>query len=331
MAEKFIPTDINVGVVGLGLMGSSIVVSLLLAGHKVIAIAPIPEDRITAPPHIKDQLLLCSKTGLLKKPVDEYLSRLFISEDYNDLAGCSLVMECVIENLEIKKSVFKKITAVVSDETILSSNTSAIPISIIQQYIPYPQRFLGVHWAEPAYATRFLEITCGNQTQNQCAEWVFDLAVSWGKEPTLLKKDIRGFITNRLMYAIYREALHLVENKEATLEDVDKAFRYDAGSWMTLMGIFRRMDFNGLEDYQKIFTSIFPALCNNDHVPAIMQRMVDINAKGVHNLKGLYPYTKEEASKWEKAFAVFNHEIFHLAACYPCETIKERQSESVTI
>lgn len=325
MAEKFAPTAINVGVVGLGLMGSSIVVSLLLAGHSVKAIAPIPEDMYTAPPHIKEQLLLCSKTGLLQRSVEEYLSQLLISEDYNELSSCSMVLECVIENLEIKKNVFKKITSVVASDTILSSNTSAIPISIIQQYVLWPERFLGVHWAEPAYATRFLEITSGNQTNNQYAEWVFDLAVSWGKEPTLLKKDIRGFITNRLMYAIYREALHLVEKKEATLEDVDKAFRYDAGSWMTLMGIFRRMDFNGLKDYSKIFSTIFPALCNNDNIPAIMQYMVDIEAKGVHNLKGLYSYTKEEALEWERAFALFNHEIFHLAACYPCETIKERQ------
>ena len=329
MAEKFIPTEINVGVVGLGLMGSSIVVSLLIAGHKVKAVAPVPEDVITAPSHIRDELILCDKSGLLKRPVDAYLSDLVITEDYWHLSDCSLVMECVIENLEVKKVVYKKILSVVKEDTILASNTSAIPISILQQFIHLPERFMGIHWAEPAFATRFLEITCGDKTDRRHAEWVFDLALTWGKEPTLLKKDIRGFITNRLMYATYREALHLVETKQTTLIDVDKACRYDAGSWMTLMGIFRRMDFNGLQYYSKIFNSVFPILSNNDEVHVIMQHMVEINARGVHNQKGLYPYTKEEGLKWERAFAAFNQEIFHLAASYPCETIRERQLETV--
>lgn len=316
--------EINVGVVGLGLMGTSFIATLLKTGHRVMAIAPLTEDMDVAPERIYNHLLLCRKSGLLTSPVESYLSQLVISEDYELLRSCDLVVECVIENLEIKRTIYQKMESVVGSTTIIASNTSAIPISELQRNLVNPERFLGIHWAEPSYFTRFMEVTSGDKTDLQYAQWVYELAPYWGKEPTLLRKDIRGFITNRLMYAVYREGLHLVEKGQASLEDVDKAFRYDAGSWMTLMGIFRRMDYLGLRDYNEIFKRVFPVLCNNKDVPALMQRMVDINARGIQNLSGLYQYSQEEARNWEEAFVLFNEEIYQLAAEYPW--IKEKIS-----
>ncbi len=317
MDVEFNTGNVTIGVVGLGLMGSSIVVSLLLAGHKVIGIAPISNEKEMALLNIRNQLTLCEKDGLLSKSCSDYLLFLIISEDYKKLIDCSLVLECVLEKVEIKESVYKKIISCVSADTIIGSNTSAVPISVLQQYVTYPKRFIGIHWAEPAFATRFMEIIYGSQTSIQTAEWVFKLAHYWGKEPTLLKKDIRGFIANRLMYAVYREALNLVENGKVTVEDADKAIRYDAGSWMTLMGVYRRMDFIGLKDYSTIFKNIFPELCNSDDVPPLMQHLININASGVRNGKGLYDYTQEEAKNWEEAFASFNKDIYQLASTYP--------------
>lgn len=324
MATKFNTTDIPVGVVGLGLMGSSIVVAFLVAGHPVKAVSPVPTDLKEIYSRIKEQLNQCELAGLLPKPVDSILTNLVITEDYNTLSTCQLVLECVIEKLEIKERVFQKITAVVSENAIISSNTSAIPISTLQNYVSAPGRFLGIHWAEPAYVTRFLEITCGSQTLPEHADWVFQLAHCWGKEPTLLRKDIRGFITNRLMYAVYREALHLTESGKATPEAVDKAFRYDAGSWMTLMGVFRRMDYLGLNDYYAILKTYFPLLSNETGVPEIMQKMVENNDRGVQNGRGFYNYTPEEAKEWEESFAEFNQDIFKLAANYPASRLSNQ-------
>ncbi len=319
------PKKIYIGVVGLGLMGSSIAVALLISGHPVIAIAPLAEDIEFGSSRIKEQLLACNNCGLLFKSIESYLLQLTITEEYSQLKDCCFVLECVTEVLEIKKSVYKKISASTDDDCVIATNTSAIPISILQQYVPYPERFMGVHWAEPAYMTRFLEITCGNKTSLQKAEWVYLLASCWNKEPTILKKDIRGFVTNRLMYATYREALQLIDNKEATVEDTDKAFHYDAGSWMTLMGIFRRMDFMGLEDFNEYFKNIFPRLSNNDQVPKIMQKMVSQKARGTKSSNGLYNYTKDEAKNWEESFALFNKDIYELAAMYPSDIVEEKR------
>ncbi len=310
-------SDINVAVVGLGLMGSSIIAALLMSEHKVVALAPIPQDMEGAMERIRLQLVHCEETGLLANSVDSYLAKLTITQRYEDLKFCKLVLECVTEIQDIKKQVYDKIAANVSNETIIASNTSAIPISTLQKLVPQPSRFLGIHWAEPAYLTRFLEITCGEETDLQNAQWVQEISHLWNKEPTLLKKDIRGFITNRLMYAVYREGLDLIHKGEASMEDVDKAFRYDAGSWMTLMGIFRRMDYLGLEDSLAILKNIYPKLCNSETVPAVMLDMVKKEARGIHNLKGLFPYSEEEAKEWEQAFEKFNQDIFKLAAEYP--------------
>lgn len=319
--NDFSPVDIPVGVVGLGLMGSSIAVALLIAGHRVKAIAPLAEDKELGPLRINEQLILCENSGLLQHDVEFYISNIVISDDYSVLKNCQFVLECVVELIEVKQSVYNKITNNTRPDCVIASNTSAIPISVLQKYVTHPERFMGVHWAEPAYMTRFLEITCGDQTALHKAEWVFALARYWDKEPTILRKDIRGFVTNRLMYAVYREALTMVKNGEATIEDTDKAFRYDAGSWMTLMGIFRRMDFTGLKDHAELIRNIFPRLSNDHEVPEIMQRMIDEKARGTKTSSGFYNYTEAEARKWEEDFALFNRDIYDLAAKYPSDIL----------
>ena len=307
----------EIGVVGLGLMGTSIIVSLLVSGHPVIGIAPLPSDMDGALDRIHSQMNHADEAGLLSENVDYYLKRLHLTEDYSKLKSCSLVQECVTEVIEIKTEVYLKISQNTESTAVIATNTSAIPISVLQENVNLPSRFIGIHWAEPAYMTRFLEVTKGALTDKKIANRVLSLARTWNKEPTYLKKDLRGFVTNRMLYAVYREMFAILENGEASMDDLDKAFRYDAGSWMTYMGLFKRMDQLGLSDFKEIFENIFPQLDNSQTVPTTMQAIVKVQGKGINNGKGLYNYTKEEAIKWEEAFKDFNHEIFHLAAQYP--------------
>lgn len=307
----------KIGVVGTGLMGNSIVVSLLLAGHDVVAVAPLPGEKDTARTAIEK---------LLSGAIEEYApelswsacsTRLTVTESYTDLADCCMVQECVIEDMAIKQKVFSLIEAQVDKHCILSSNTSAIPISTLQGYVRYPERFLGIHWAEPAFATRFLEITRGDLTAEQYVDATVALAAKWNKEPTVLQKDIRGFITNRLMYAVYREALGLIDLGHTTLEDVDQLFQYDLGSWSTFMGPFRRMDYVGIDYYLPILKRLFNELQTYSHVPQVMQDAVTAHKRGVHNNDGLYTYQPGEADAWQYAFEQFNKEIYRLAIKYP--------------
>lgn len=316
-------TELPVGLVGLGLMGSSITTAFAVSGYKVIAVAPVAQDLAHAPGYLKEQLIRAETLGILEHPVDYYLDRITLTEDYSALQDCSLVLECVIEDRNIKSDIYRKIEAQVSETTIIGTNTSAIPISSLQQYLRIPDRFMGIHWAEPAYATRFLEITCGSKTDLRKAQWVSEWAEDWNKEPTLLQKDIRGFITNRLMYAVYREALNIHEKGEATLKDLDKAARYDMGSWVPVMGIFRRMDYMGIANEGEMVKKLLPLLSAATHRPSIMQPMVDQKLRGIHSGAGMYSYTQEEAAQWKQAFNRFNRDMYFLSDKYSKKTSSE--------
>lgn len=318
------PGDIPVAVVGLGLMGCSICTCLLMAGHKVIAVAPIPADLDHAEKRIKEHLRRSKEEGLVTREPAEFLKNLVITEDYSQLKDTGLVIECTIENLDIKKTVYHKIESVISKEALLVSNTSAIPISILQQQTKLPDRFFGLHWAEPSHTSRFLEVICGEKSDVSKGESLYNLSHFWGKEPTLVRKDIRGFITNRLMYAMYREAFFLVENGYATVEDVDRACRNNAGYWMTLVGVFRWMDLTGVPAYHTVMKDLFPTLNNQTHMPKLIDDIVKDGGKGVSNAKGFYAYTEEEARLWEETFMEFSYEIRRLALKYPADVVKKK-------
>ena len=323
-----VSNEIVVGVVGLGLMGCSITTCLLIAGHKVIAVAPIPADLEFAESRIRHHLQNSRKENMIHEQPETYLEHLVITEDYSLLQPCQLVIECTIENIDIKKQVFEKIEKYISNDALVTSNTSAIPISLLQQHTKFPNRFVGLHWAEPSHTTRFLEIICGEHTDISNAEWLYELSHHWGKEPTLVRKDIRGFITNRLMYAMYREAFYLVENGYATVEDVDRACRNNAGYWMTLVGIFRWMDLTGVPAYHTVMKDLFPTLSNQSTMPRLIDDIVKNGGKGILNGKGFYEYSKEEARLWEETFTEFSYEIRKLALKYPANVVKRKMKDA---
>jgi 3-hydroxybutyryl-CoA dehydrogenase len=295
-----------------------------MAGHPVIAIAPIPGDMITAEPRIHEHLKRSFEEKITLKTPEDLLGNLLIIEDYGLLKKCKLVIECTLEDLDIKKEVYAKIEAEVPGDTLITSNTSAIPISILQQNTRVPSRFLGLHWAEPSHTTRFLEIICGDQSDMEHAEWLYEISHLWGKEPTLVRKDIRGFITNRLMYSLYREAFYLVENGYATIEDVDRACRNNAGYWMTLVGIFRWMDLTGVPAYHNVMKDLFPTLSTQTEVPKLIDYLVKAGGKGISNAHGFYEYTPEEARLWKETFEEFSYEIRNLALKYPADVVKKK-------
>jgi 3-hydroxybutyryl-CoA dehydrogenase len=315
---------ISVGIVGLGLMGCSITTCMLMAGHKVVAVAPIPVDLETAPTRINEHLEKAFQESLITQEPTVYLSNLTITQDYDLLKECKLVIECTIEDIEIKKTVYAKIEAAVPPDTIITSNTSAIPISILQRTTQLPSRFLGLHWMEPSHTTRFLEIICGDLSDQQKAEWLYELAGYWNKEPTLVRKDIRGFINNRLMYAMYREAFYLVENGYASVEDIDRACRNCAGYFMTLVGVFRWMDLTGVPAYHTVMKDLFPTLNNQTEIPKLIDEVVKAGGKGVLNGKGFYEYTPEEAQLWKETYEEFSYEIHRLAMKYPADIVQQK-------
>ncbi len=162
-----------------------------------------------------------------------------------------------------------------------------------------------------------MEVIAGEKTGIRFAQKVMALAPAWGKEPSLLRRDVRGFITNRISYAMFREACHLVDSGVATVEDVDRSLRNDVGWWMTFAGPFRYMDLMGVESYYRVMKELLPELSVDPGIPASMRKLVESGGKGISNGIGFYKYTPAQAKRWEKMFVKFNYEIRRLAAKYP--------------
>lgn len=315
----------TVGIVGLGLMGASIASAMILWGHRVVGISPVESDADrSAPDRIRRQVQAAIDRNLVKGKAEVYLDRLLISRDYRDLSPCGLVIESVIENEKVKKEVLQNIEANTTTDAIIGTNTSAIPINTLQRFINHRSRFFGLHWSEPAFTSGFLEIICGDESDLVLGESLQTLAAGWMKEPTLLRKDIRGFVTNRLMYAMYREAFFLVEQGYATMEDIDRACRNDGGVWMAFCGPFRYMDLTGLQAYYHVMKDLFPTLNDQKTVPEFIERIAAEGGNGISNGRGFYHYTPEESKMWEEAYADFSLDMFELKEKHPPAALKKK-------
>jgi 3-hydroxybutyryl-CoA dehydrogenase len=309
--------ELPVGVIGLGLMGHSIIACLLAAGHPVTGLSRDLRRHRGARRHIRALLDEMKREGLLNREPSGAMDSLRLTEDYRDLAACRLVLESVIEDVETKQDTYRAIEEVVAPDAIIGTNTSSIPVSILQAGAVHPERFVGIHWDEPAHVTRFLEIIVGERSDPACAERIRAMASRWGKEPSVLRRDIRGFITNRVSYAMFREACHLVDSGVCTVEDVDRSLRNDVGWWMPFAGPFRYMDLMGVQGYHRVMQDLLPELCASPEVPPLIRRVVESGGRGVSNGQGFYRYTEKEAKRWERAFVRFNYEIRRLALKHP--------------
>lgn len=307
----------TVGVVGMGLMGTSIAACLLGAGHCVVCIEIDPEKRRTAPKRLLHLLNEAHARGLLVESGVELVKRATISAEIFDLIDAQIVVESTVESVSVKREVIAQIESAVKARTLIGTNTSAIPVTELQLGAQHPERILGLHWAEPANVTRFMEVICGKETSPASAARAMRFARQWGKEPSLLRKDIRGFITNRIMYAMMREAFFLVEEGYATVADVDRSLRNDLGSWITFAGPFRFMDLTGIPAYATVMKNLLPELNRSTSVPRLMKKVVSSGARGVSNAKGFYRYTPAQATRWEELFMNFSHEIREVATRYP--------------
>ena len=310
------PEQVEVAVVGLGLMGRSIVACLLGAGHRVTGVTNDLSSREEILARVRDFLDEMTTEGIAGAAALELMQRFRVSSNYSDVSACEIVFESVTEDVELKRSIFRDVEAVVSPSTIIATNTSAIPITVLQDDTRYPERFVGIHWDEPAHITRFMEIIPGDKTAPESVERVTALTAYWNKEASVLKRDIRGFITNRISYAMFREACHLVESGACSVEDVDRSLRNDVGWWIPFAGPFRYMDLMGVEAYYRVMRDLLPDLSTSPAIPPLMRRVVESGGRGVANGHGFYRYTGEEAKLWQQKFEEFNCKIRRLTAEY---------------
>jgi 3-hydroxybutyryl-CoA dehydrogenase len=306
-----------VGLVGFGLMGQGIATCLLSRGFAVIVYDADRRTYASGQAQIKRSLTELVRRRVLKAAnTKDWRDRLHCATSFDSFAPCPLVIESVPENLELKQQLFRELEAVVTTRTILASNTSSLPISLLQSVLRNPARFIGMHWGVPAELVPFFEVIPGKSTSARTLRLAREVGVACGKDPIVLRQDIRGFVGNRLMYAMMREACYLVESGVADVETVDRAFRLDFGWWSTFAGPFRWMDLTGIPAYAAVMEGLLPKLSNQKTVPVVMQEAVRKGWEGISNGKGFYRYDRASAARWKKAWAEFAYDVKALAERY---------------
>lgn len=291
----------TVGVVGLGLLGRGIATCLVSRGLRVIGFDLNPDVMAAAQAHMAaalDEMHVrkALPASLWQGWEDRYQS----AESLTDLTECQFVIESVVEDLEAKRSLFARLEEILAVHIPIGSNTSALPISRLQSKCRHPERVIGMHWAEPCHLTRFLEVIRGDKTDDATTQAAIQLGELAGKEPSLVQKDVPGFIVNRLGYAMYREAFWLLEQGVADVETIDRSFRNALSVWADVAGPFRWMDLTGLPAYASVMEHLLPELSRSTDVPHTMKELVASGARGIANGRGFYEYTPEEAKRWEQ-------------------------------
>lgn len=284
-------TDSNttIGVLGAGTMGTGIAQIAATLGHKVFVYDAYPEQLKKSKSGLEKILnRQIEKERMTKDEVQSILSGILFTEDISSIKDSSFVIEAIVENLEIKKDLFQSVEKLVSDECILASNTSSLSIASISSCLNRPERFLGVHFFNPAPLMKLVEIIPGISTDSGVVDKATELINSW-KKVTVAAKDTPGFIVNRVARPFYGEALRILEEDIADVATIDWAMKEIGGF---KMGPFELMDLIGHDVNYKVTESVFKEFYYDPRFkPSFAQkRLVEAGRLGKKSGQGFYDY-----------------------------------------
>ena len=204
----------SIGVIGGGKMGVGIAQLFATKGYPVTVIyVGNDEERNDSAKNMCANLTFLAENGVVDAgEIDAILARVAYTEDIQAIANADIVFECVVENLAVKQDLFQKLDGICGPDTILASNTSAISITEIASKSTHKNRIIGTHYWNPPYLIPLVEVIRTEQVSDSTVERTFEILNAAGKHPVLVKKDVPGFLANRLQHALFREAISIVEH-----------------------------------------------------------------------------------------------------------------------
>ncbi len=210
------------------------------------------------------------------------------------------VIEAAAENLAIKQSIVTELEACVAPDTIITSNTSALPITSIAAYAKHPKRIVGTHFWNPPYLVKLVEVTQAQESHINTIEKTITLLSDAGYHAVHVKKDIPGFIGNRLQHALKREAIALVANGVCDARTVDDVVKHGFGRRLAVMGPLEQTDLVGVDLTQSIHNTIMPDLDRTDISHPYLQELISQGHLGMKSGCGFRTWTEEEAASFRK-------------------------------
>ncbi|KNB63098.1 3-hydroxyacyl-CoA dehydrogenase NAD-binding domain-containing protein [Chryseobacterium sp. Hurlbut01] len=281
----------NVGIIGAGTMGIGIAQVAATNGCKVWIYDTNAKQVETATVGLEKTLTkLVDKQKISSEKMTEILANISIATELKDFKDCELIIEAIIENKEIKTKVFTELEKHVSESCVIGSNTSSISITSLGAELQKPERFIGIHFFNPAPLMPLVEVIPSLLTEKSLAEKIYSLMKDWGKTP-VIAKDIPGFIVNRIARPYYGEGLRIVEENIATVEQVDDAMK-TLGNFK--MGPFELMDLIGVDVNFSVTKTVYNEyFYDPKYKPSLFQqRMSEAKLHGRKTGKGFYDYSE---------------------------------------
>jgi len=266
----------NVAVIGAGTMGHGIAQVFALAGLQVILSDSDAEVLGKAIPRIQANIETCVEHGFINEDLAAAVpARITLSPNLADaVSQADFVVEAVFENLDVKRGVLHQLEEHCPAHTVITSTTSSFCVRDMAVSLNYPERFLVTHFWNPPYVIPVVEVMPGDRTSAEAVQTTMSLLEAAGKYPALVKKDVPGFVGNRLQHALRREAIAIVAGGIASPEDVDLIARLSFGLRMPVVGPLETVDLGGLDLTQAIQTYLLPELdCSTEPKPLIRDKV----------------------------------------------------------
>ena len=242
---------------------------------------------------------LVSKGVITEKELEDRLARISFTTDIDSelISGADFVIEAVFEDMGIKQETFAKLEARCRPDTIFCTNSSVMSPSQISSKMTYRERFVGTHFWNPAHLIPLVEVVKSDASSDETANTVMEVLAKVGKKPVLCKKDVPGFIANRMQHALWREAISIVENGIADAKTVDEAVRYSFGLRLPQLGPMENADMVGTDLTFNIHDYILQHL-EDSHAPSPLLKELRDNGKiGFKTGEGFQTWTPEETAK----------------------------------
>jgi 3-hydroxybutyryl-CoA dehydrogenase len=278
----------RIAVVGAGLMGHGIAQVFALAGHDVTITDSFTGNLDTVKARIAANL---RDLGDDESAVERVRPVTGLADAVRD---ADYVVEAIVEDLPLKQKLFADIEMHVRPDTILASNTSVIPITAIMQGLRERSRALGTHWWNPPYLVPLVEVIGTQWTSPQAIEWTMKLHAAAGKQPAHVKKDVPGFIGNRLQHALWREAVSLVERGICDAETVDTVIKAAFGRRLAVLGPLENADLVGTDLTLAIHKTVLPDIDSRPGPSPYLEKLVADGKLGFKSGEGFRKWSAEE-------------------------------------
>jgi 3-hydroxybutyryl-CoA dehydrogenase/5-formyl-3-hydroxy-2-methylpyridine 4-carboxylate dehydrogenase len=219
------------------------------------------------------------------------------------VADADLVLESVPEKFQLKSEIFKTIEPLVGKTCVLASDTSGIPITRLQTSVTTPERFIGMHWSNPPHIIPMIEVIGGAGTAPATTAAIRDLILALGLLPVTVKKDLPGFVENRVLYALLRETVDLVEQGVIAPEDIDTCVSWGIGFKLAVVGPMALLDMAGLDIYRSVARFLNAELSARTDIAPMIEAKAAAGRLGLKTQGGIYDYTPERITALQQSRA----------------------------